>query len=243
MNTEIKEMEIADYNILHNIKASLYRLWKLKLVVILSTIFAALVAVIYLTISGDEFSFYSSATIYSAVYGSYSETVSGVSIMNTYSGILGSTRVCERAAAELNDSSVSASYLQSLVGAGKISISGASMESKYYGYRLVLNTRLGVPDKVVDITNAMANAFTSEINELLGEDIIQVFDQAKVPFMSSGTSDYIIIAVFAVVGLVLSAILIVAIEFFKTKVYIVSQCERDKNMILGILPYVKAETK
>lgn len=236
MTTDIKEMEIADYNIIQNIVASFYRLWRLKLVPVLVAIIGIFAAYIYITISGQEYSYYSSATIYSAVYGSYSETVSGVTIMNTYSGILGSSRVCERAAAEVNIDGVTTSYLQGLVSSGKVTLGGASTEAKKYGYRLVLKTTLDKPDNVVAITNAMANAFSSEINELLGEDIIQVFDRATNSFMSAPMSPKMLMLIVAAIAFILTCVVIFIIEFFSSKVYIVSQCSKDKNAILGILP-------
>lgn len=239
MHTTIKEMEIADYSILQNLKAAIYRLWKKKIIIILVTILCVAVSGIFLTLKDEETSFYSTATIYSAVYGSYSETVSGVTIMNTYAGILGSSRVCERAAAEIGDSSINASYLKSMVSSGKITLSGASTESKSYGYRLVLTTRLDNPTNVVEITNAMANAFTGEINELMGGDVVQVFDQAVTSFMQRGTSNYIIVLIFAIVGFLLSTGVIFIKEFFSYRVYIVSQCIYDKELLLGIIPFGK----
>lgn len=243
MTTEIKEMEITDYNIIRNIVAAFYRLWKLKLVVLFSTIIGFLVALAYVTYTGTDFTFYSSATIYSAVYGSYSETVSGVTIMNTYSGILGSSRVCDRAAAEINDSRITSEYLQNLVSSGSVYIAGASSEAKKYGYRLVIYTRLSNPEHVVDITNAMANAFTGEINELLGQDVIQVFDKATHSFRSTGMSQKTLLIIFAAAFFVLSAGIIFVKEFFSSKVYTVSQCCYDKNLILGILPDYNGKVK
>lgn len=239
MTSEIKEMEFTDYNILQNVKSALYRLWKMKLIVVFATLIGFLLSIVYMTYKGKEFSYFSDATIYSAVYGSYSETVSGVTLMNTYSGILNSSRVCDRAAAEINDTNISAAYLQGLVTNGSVYLSGASTSSKSYGYRLVLYTRLDSPEYVVKITNAMANAFVSEINELLGLDIIQVFDQATSAFATSAYSDTVMMIIAAAVGFVLSAGIIFVKEFFSSSVFVVAQCEKDKDLILGILPYVK----
>lgn len=238
MNANIKEMEINDYNILQNMKAAFYRLWKMKTIVFLSTIIGVLAALIYTTLAGDELSFYSSATIYSAVYGSISETNSGVSVMNNYSSILGTTRVCERAATEINDPKITTAYLQELISSGKVKISGASASGKY-GYRLVLNTVLDSPDYVTIITNEMANAFVGEINDLLGQDVVQVFDESKVVFARKGSSNILPIIILGLAGFVLSAGIIFVKEFFSSKIQVVSQCTNDRNQILGILPYSK----
>ncbi len=239
MNTEIKEMEITDYNILRNIVSALYRTWKMKWIIVFATVIGGLLAVAFVKYKGDKFSYYSTAAIYSAVYGSYSETASGVSLMNTYASVLGTSRVCERAAAEIDDSRVTANYLMSLVSSGAVSLGGASSDSKKYGYRIVIQTMLDIPDNVVEITNAMADAYASEINDLLGADNLQVFEKATSIGRIKSMSNYLIVAIFAGVALFLSAAIIFLKEFFSSKVYIVSQCSSDKSKILGLLPYAK----
>ena len=239
MDTDIKEMEITDYNILRNLVSALYRTWKMKWIIVFATTIGALLAVAFVKYKGDKFSYYASADIYSAVYGSYSETASGVTLMNTYSSVLGTSRVCERAAAEIDDSRVTANYLMNLVASGAVGIGGASSDSKKYGYRLVIQTMLDSPDNVVDITNAMAYAYVSEINDLLGTDNLQVFEKATSSYKIKSGSNYLIVAILAAAGFFLSAGIIFVKEFFSSKVYIVSQCESDKNLILGLVPYSK----
>ena len=239
MDTDIKELEITDYNILRNIVPAIYRMWKMKWIIVFATAIGGLLAVAFVKYRGDKFSYYSTAAIYSAVYGSYSETASGVTLMNTYASVLGTSRVCERAAAEIDDSRVTANYLMNLVSSGAVAIVGASSESKKYGYRLVIQTMLDYPDNVIAITNAMADAYVSEINDLLGANTLQVFEKATSTGKYKASSNYVIVGIFAVVGFFLSAGIIFVKEFFSSKVYIVSQCESDKNLILGLLPYTK----
>ncbi|MBR3579564.1 MAG: hypothetical protein IKN95_01030 [Lachnospiraceae bacterium] len=239
MNTEIKEMEITDYNILQNVVSALYRTWKMKWIIVFATIIGGLLAIAFIKYKGNKYYYYSSAAIYSAVYGSYSETTSGVTLMNTYASVLGTSRVCERAAALIDDSRVTANYLMSLVSSGDVVLGGASRESKNYGYRLVMQTTLDSPENVVEITNAMAEAYVSEINDLLGSDNLQVFERATdVGIVESG-QNYLFVGIFAALGFFLSAGIIFVKEFFSSKVYIVSQCESDKSLILGLLPYTK----
>lgn len=239
MTTEIKEMEIADYNILQNVVAAFYRLWKKKIIVVIVTIIGVLASIIYTTSLGNAASYYASATIYSAVYGSYQETVSGITIMNTYSSVLGTSRVCNRAAALIDDSGVTPQYLKNLVSSGRIYLSGASTESKSYGYRLILVVNMDDAGKVEKIANAMASAFASEINELLGADIIQVFDEANGYSIIYQFSRKKTMLIFALAAGVIAAAAIFIKEFFSARVYIVSQCEKNKDMILGIVPYNK----
>lgn len=239
MNSEIREMEIADYNILRNFVSALYRMWKMKWIIVFSTIIGLLLSVAFFKYRGTTPTYYSAAAIYSAVYGSSSDTFSGITIMNTYASVLGTSRVCASAASEIDDPAVTADYLMSLVDSNRIALVGASNEQKNYSYRLELQTVLESTENLVEITNAMANAYVAEINDLLGADTLQVFEKAtdigSVP-QKSNTLYYIL---FAAGGFLLSAGIIFLKEFFSSKVYIVSQCESDKKMILGLLPYTK----
>ena len=239
MDTEIKELEIADYNILRNIVSAIYRTWKMKWIIIFATAIGGLLAVAFVKYRGDKFSYYSTAAIYSAVYGSYSETASGVTLMNTYASVLGTSRVCERAAAEIDDSRVTSNYLMNLVSSGAVTLVGTSRDSKNYGYRLVMQTMLDDPENVIEITNAMADAYVAEINDLLGADTLQVFEKAMVIYSAKANSNILTIALFAAGAFFLSAGIVFIKEFFSSKVYIVSQCESDKNLILGLVPYSK----
>ncbi len=237
MNSEIKEMEITDYNILRNVVAAVYRMWKMKWVIIFATAIGGLLAVALIKYRGEKVAYYSEASIYSAVYGSYSETNSGITFMNTYSSLLGTSRVCERAAAEIDDSRITANYLMNLVSSGSVVLIGASRESKNYGYVLSVQAILSTSDSVKEIANAMADAYVAEINDLMGVKSLQVVERATAPERIKVKTNYLMIALFAAAGLFLSAVIIFIKEFFSSKVYIVSQCEGDKNLILGLVPY------
>ena len=239
MNVEVQELEIADYDILENIKTALYRLWKFKMVVVLMTLVGLLAAVIYVSIVGISINYRSSATIYSMMYGSYEDSTDGVAVMNTYASLLGSSSVCERAAASLQDPEITADVLRGMVSSGRIGLSGASTDSKSYGYRLTLVVINSTQDKIVDITNAMAKAFVGEINDLIGRQTLQVMDNASRVISVKSISIPLIIAIFGVVAFVLTCGVIFVIEFLSPKVYSVAQCETKENQILGLIPYQK----
>lgn len=239
MNIDIQELETADYDLLENVKVAFYRLWKMKLVVVLVTLIGLLLACMFVLLTGVEIKYRSSATIFSGVYGSYQESSTGVTMMNTYSGLLNSSRVCERAVALLGDSGISSQYLQNMVNSGRIYMSGASTASKSYGYELTIVATADSPDLVVALANAMAKAFAGEINELLGTNALQVLDEAKYYAGYKNINATLIIIIGAALGFVLSAGVIFVKEFFSTKVYSVAQCEMDKENILGLIPTYK----
>ena len=239
MNIDINELETTDYDILENVKVAFYRLWKMRYIVVLWTLIALLISFMYVLITGVETKYRSSASIFSAVYGSYEDSNDGVSMMNNYAGLLNSSRVCERAAVNLNDSNITAQKLKNMVNSGNIAISGASTASKSYGYELTLIVIQDSPKDVVEITNAMAKAFTDEINDLLGTSSLQVLDEAQYYSSYDATNYKLIILLCAVIGFVLSAGVIFVKEFFSVRVYSVAQCEMKKENILGLIPYNK----
>ena len=239
LSEQIRELEMADFDLLENIKTAFYRLWKFKLVVVLMTLVGFLASLIYISIVGINVRYYSSATIYSMVYGSYEDSTDGVKVMNTYASLLGSSNVCERAAVSLQEQGITGSTLKSMVSAGQIYLSGVSSDSKSYGYKLTLVAMSGAPDYVQDISNAMSKAFADEINDLLGTRTLQVVDSATKVSSSKSMSAPLCMALFGAVAFVLTCGIIFVKEFLSTKVYSVAQCEGQKELVLGMIPYHK----
>lgn len=239
MNVEIQELEIADYDILENIKTALYRLWKFKLVVALMTLVGLLTSVIFISIAGIRTNYRSYASIYSMVYGSYKDSSDGVTVMNTYATLLGTTNVCDRAAAILQDPNYSSDTLRAMVSGGRIALGGVSTNSKSYSYRLTMVVTNSTPEKVPDIANAMAKAFADEINDLLGSKTLQVVDNAVEVQAYRSISIPLVVALFGAVAFILTCGIIFITEFFSAKVYSVAQCEAKEDLILGLIPYQK----
>lgn len=233
---DIRELETADYDILENIKTAFYRLWKLKIVVILATIAGFLAALIYIAIVGVHTTYYATASVYSAVYGSYSESTAGVQGMNTYANLLGTTRVCDRAVENLGQSSISSRELQAMVNSGQVYLRGYSSDSKKYGYQLNLVATSSNANYVVDIANAMAQAFADEINDLIGSRSVQVMNEAMGISTTKSIDVKFYILLFCAAAFVLSAGIIFVKEFFSSRVFLIGQCERDENLILGLIP-------
>lgn len=238
---QIKELEADDYNLFENIKTAFYRLWKQKIIVFLATAFAVCLSLIYVGKVGIKIKYYTTATVYSVVYGSSNESYSGASLMNTYADLISTSRVCNRAAISLAKYGYSSERLQSMAKAGNIYLSGASASAKNYSYKLLLYVISPSLDSVPlsDITiiaNAMAEAFVAEINDISGTASLQVMDEAKSISRSQSMNTKTYMLIFAAAGFVLSCAIIFIKEFFSNKVYTIGQCENDKNQILGILP-------
>ncbi len=239
MNVDIRELEMADYDLLENIKTALQRLWKFKLVVVLMTLVGLLASLVYISIVGINVNYRSSATIFSMVYGSYEDSADGVQVMNTYAPLLGSSNVCERAAVSLQEEGITGAMLKNMVAGGQIYLSGVGKDSKSYGYRLTLVTVSNTPEYVEEISNAMSKAFADEINDLLGSKTLQVVDTADGVSATKSMSAGLCMMLFGAVAFILTCMVIFLKEFFSAKVYSVAQCESQKELVLGMIPYHK----
>ena len=241
MRLEIKELEVADYELLENIKAAFYRLWKLRSAIFVMTLMGLLASFIFIDYIGVRTNYVASSSIFSAAYGSVSESSSGVPIMNTYSSLLDSTRVCEKAAAQLNNASYSAAVLKEMVEDNKIYIDGANTNSKYYGYKIYMVAIAENPSDAIKIANAMADAFVMEINDIAGGGTVQVMDEAKECEETKNLSVILVAIIFSGIAFVLSMLIVFIKEFFSEKVYTIPQCEQNEDLILGLIPNDKAK--
>jgi len=236
---DIRELESMDYDILENIKTAFYRLWKQKLIVIIMTFVGIMASFIYIGLVGVQTYYSTTASIYSAAYGSYEDSADGVAVMNTYASLLGSQRVCERAAATLQGYNLSAASLKSMANSGRIYLAGASSDSRSYSYKLTLVVHSSSSEHITEIANAMAKAFVDEINDFIGTSSLQVLDEATGYGAYKSLNPMLYIILFAAAAGVLTAGIIFVKEFLSAYVYSVAQCEQNKDLILGILPYDK----
>lgn len=239
MNLDIVELETIDYDIMENFKVAICRLRKKMIIPMLAAVIGILGAVIFISLVGVKTSYRSVASIYSAVYGSYEDSTDGVKVMNTYASLLNTSRVCERAAESLKGYGIQAEELRSMANSGRIYLSGASTESKSYGYRLSLVVTLDEPWYIAEIANAMAQAFADEINDLLGNSTLQVLDVANSYSSFKSINVLLVFVLFSGACFVLAAGIIFVIEFMSPKVYSIGQCELDDNLLLGYIPYDK----
>ena len=236
---EVNNIEAQDSDIIENALVSIREVWKKKLLVLLITIAGFLIALIYVSILGNSIRYYSSATLFSAVYGSYSDTTEGVAVMNRYSDLIGSSRVCSRAAQTLANHNISTEELQKMVSGGLIRVSGANTSSSSYGYKLTISVYSDSVELVLPITNAMASAFAAELNDLIGSSTIQVMDEATKYAAFHTVNVPLYLLVFAGAAFVVSCGVIFCLAFFSPWVRSVAQCEQDNDLILGLLPYTK----
>lgn len=238
---EIRNIVTQDTDIIENAFVAIREIWKKKLLITLVTIAGFLMAVIFVSILGNSNRYYSSATLFSAVYGSYSDTNEGVAIMNRYSDLIGSSRVCSKAAQALANYNITTQDLQRMAEIGDIKVSGANTNSMSYGYKLTVSVNSDSSENIVVIANAMAAAFASELNELIGSNAIQVMDEAATYASYQNVNIALCLLLFTGGAFVACCGIIFCLAFFSPWVKSVAQCEQDNDLILGLLPNVRSK--
>ena len=238
---EIRQIESQDMDIIENAFVALRELWKKKLLVILVTMAGLLCSLIIINVKGNSVRYHSSATLFSAVYSAATDSTEGVAIMNRYADMIGSSRVCSRAAQALSGYNIKTEDLQRMVANGEINVSGANTSSMAYGYKLTLSVFSNYEDQILPVTNAMASAFAAELNDLMGTSAIQVMDEATGYgyFNTLNAQKYLLLITGA--AFIGACCIIFVLAFFSPWVKSVKQCEQDNDLILGMLPYVKSK--
>lgn len=234
---DTKGIETKDTDLLESAVVAFREVWKKKLLVILITIAGLLTALLYINIKGNTIRYFSSATLFSAVYGSYNDSTQGVNVMNRYTGMLESSRVCSRAAQSLSEYNISAEQLQRMVKSQDIIISG--LKSNATAYQITIVVYVDSPETAIPITNAMASAFSVELNELIGSNAIQVMDEANryQAYSTMNTLKYLLL--FSGIAFLATCGVIFCFVFFSPWVRSVEQCESDEKLVLGLIPYSK----
>lgn len=236
---DIKNIEANDMDLIENVMVAFRELWKKKLLILLVALAGLLFSLIFVSLKGNSVRYYSSATLFSAVYGASQDSSEGVAVMNRYADMIGSSRVCGRAAQALAQYGITTEELQNMVSTGMISVVGASTNSTSYGYKLTMSVFSDSSDQVLAITNAMSSAFAAELNELIGTSAIQVMDEATAysSFNTVNTKLYILLITGGALFVICAIIFLMT--FFSPWVRSVSQCEQDDELILGLIPYDK----
>lgn len=221
MNNEI---DIVDF------KLSILSLWKRKAFILVVTLLTTLIGLLY-TYNQVPINTYSArATVYSAVYGSYQESITGSTAIVTYADIVTSNKVCERAASILSDATITSMDISDMISA---SVNNDSAIMGIYAYS-------SNPELSIKVVNAVAEAFVIEIQRITGSDAIQVLDSANTYYLySSGTKDlFMKRALFVAIGFVLSCGIVMLRELFSGKVKSIEQCKGENDTIIGVIPHI-----
>lgn len=214
-----------------DLKLSIRALWRKKLLIITLSIFTGLMGVL-LTYEKTPQNIYDARTsVYSVAYASSKESDAMTSALDSYSDIITSNKVSERAATLLKDDvTIDSSQIPNMITVNSINDS-------------IIEIVASSPDPQtsISVSNAVAEAFVREITSVTGNDDIQILDAADTCGLSQDGSKELLLErfLFLAAGGFLGAFYIIATELMSSKIGSVRQCiEEDENEILGLLPFV-----
>jgi capsular polysaccharide biosynthesis protein len=154
-------------------------------------------------------------------------------ILASFSDIITSNKVCERAASIIGGSAdLDAEDIQRMIGVN--AINGSVIEI------YALSPR---PELAISVANAIAEAFIKEVTSSTKNDSVQILDAAvDYSLYSNGSEDILLRrGIFALIGLAGSSIYIVYTELISKKLRTIVQCVEDnEEEILGIIPYINS---
>ena len=180
----------------------------------------------YLVTMNASPQYYAAASVYSASYGDYQQTLQGSNVLTSYAEIVHSKKVADRAATMLNHE-LSAEQIMNMVS------------SSYDKDSVLLNieARATSPQMAVKVANAIADSFVFEVRNIVGGDYIQVLDAAENANIE-GISLKVKASVLAFLGMgVLLSGLIAMKEIFSDNIYHVKDASLDGELeIIGLIP-------
>ena len=170
-----------------------------------------------------------SVSLYSAAYGSVSESTQVAKVMQSYASVITSNKISERAASILGDNTITGSYIKSIIGVGY------SDDSPI----LYISASDSNGTRAVAIANAVAEAFIIEAQNLTGSEGVRILDKATEAYeISLGVRRYTVLGFLG--GVFIMAIVIILSEILSDRVYRVEDAELDGKLeIIGIIPNQK----
>ena len=167
-----------------------------------------------------------SVSLYSAAYGSVSETTQVTKVMQSYASVITSNKIAERAASILGDNTINGSYIRSITG-----VSYSEDSPILY---ISANDTNGA--RAVMIVNAVAESFIIEAQNLTGSEGVRILDKATAAYeISNNSRRYTVLG--ALGGVLAVALLIGIIEIFSDRVYRVEDAELEGKLeIIGVIP-------
>ena len=215
-----EEIQLEDF------KLAFIEIWKQKIIIGIITIIGALVGLLVYAFTDHTVEYYSKATVYGASYGSYENSEAGTTAMIKYSEVGSSKKVCGRAASTINNGIIDGDTIQKMI---YVSLNTESNIVTVYAY----STDPAVAVKVAD---AVAEAFVTEINNIVGSSAIQMLDGAEKYYISRDDNPLKTIVIVMAIAFVGSCLVVAVKELFSSKVKTIAQCTDGTDKIIGILP-------
>lgn len=209
--------------------------------------FIAVMAVLFglaglaLTLEKQDDLYEATSSVYGMSAESYSYTQVGVSAMNDYADIATSMKVCERAALLMGSANVTGENIKkaTTVSAGKES---SASTSKVDTTIMTITCQSSNPVEAMEMSQAVAEAFVMEMENILGTDIVRILDKPyayDVAFDATQNQWKTRIIAFLFGG-VFAAVMIALGEIFDSKARTIRECTLGEQLpIIGVIPTTK----
>lgn len=206
--------------------------------------FIALMAVLFgivgvaLTLEKGMDEYGASSSVYSVSAGSYKDSQTGTSAMNDYADIATSMKVCERAALLMGNPDITG---KQIMESTYVTMPGGSSTSYTKSDSAIMKITSYAIDPVVamEMSQAVAEAFIMEMQNMLGTDDVQLLDKPYNYFVAydATQSQWKIRLVAVLAGIVMAMAIVVLTEIFDTKVRSIRECSlREELPIIGVIP-------
>lgn len=211
--------------------------------------FMAVMAVLFcvagfaLTLEKGDDIYEATSSVYGMSAESYSYTQVGVSAMNDYADIATSMKVCERATLLMGNAQVTGEDIRkaTTVSTGKKSTSSTAA-AQADSTILIIKCQSNNPVQAMEMSQAVAEAFIMEMENILGTDVVKLLDKPysyEVAFDATQNQWMIRIMAF-LFGAVFAAVIIVLGEIFDSKARTIRECTLGEELpIIGVIPMTK----
>lgn len=214
-----------------DIKVSLFEVWKnIGKCLITALLFLAFGIIVTLGNNVDN-TYFASTNLYCPVTGNYAETSNAVEIISSYSSLIESQKVAERAVSLLGNTNLTYRNILDMITYSK----------SENGINLTITAYSDNSEMAIHVSNAVANAFVEEMRNMMGMDVVQILSAAdKASLSNNGIREVWTSRIeFFIAGFALSAIFVFLKELFSDKLRSVDQCMiTDKDTIIGVIPEI-----
>lgn len=223
-----REIQFEDFRL------AFIKLWDYKILIFLITLAGMFAGLLYTSNSAYAPAYSAmSSVVYSPNNGlgsSVSNALIKSGTITNYTDLVQSGNVCEYAASLINDRDITGQEIQNM-----ISINISSDNS----YVMQISAKSNDSALAVRVANAVAEAFTSEMINVTGNNSIQVLDVANKAEIVKNKDKNVKRLMFTLAAFVIISAIILIRSLLSDKVRSIAQCVENEDEILGIIPDIK----
>ncbi len=187
----------------------------------------------YMIKMNDTPVFYASASIYSASYGDYQQSLQGYNALINFAELANSSKVINRASDLLNNE---------ISGRSIMSMVSVSYNTK--SILLLISAKSSNPQTSIKVANAVAESFIIEAQNIIGGDYIKILDEASYASIQGENKKF----KYAILGLIamsiVSVVIILIKEIWSDSIYHVEDASLNGELeIFGMIPEENSEVK